>query len=225
MQFSLEHRPGNAIARVALEPGESITAEGGAMIAMSGHIGVTTTTHKKGKGGIGAALKRVFAKESFFLNHFEAAQYPGEVLLGTSLPGDMDVLELNGPTLVIEGGAYCASTPDVDIDVGWQGFKNLLSKESMFWITAKGSGKVVIASFGAIYPIDIDGEYIVDTGHIVAFEETLDYKLSKAGSSWLHSILGGEGLVCRFKGKGRVWCQSHNVGGFGSSLTPSLRPR
>ena len=46
----------------------------------------------------------------------------------------------------------------------------------------------------------VDGEYIVDTGHIVAFNETLNFSLSKAGKSWMSSILGGEGLVCRFQG-------------------------
>ena len=71
----------------------------------------------------------------------------------------------------------------------------------------------------------MDGEYIVDTGHIVAFNETLDFSMTKAGKSWLSSILGGEGLVCKFKGMGTVWCQSHNPASFGTSLTPALRPR
>ena len=87
------------------------------------------------------------------------------------------------------------------------------------------SGKLVINSFGAIFPIDIDGEYVVDTGHIVAFDETLDYSLSKAGKSWVSSFLGGEGFVCRFKGTGSVWCQSHNSPGFGKRIGPMLKPR
>jgi uncharacterized protein (AIM24 family) len=76
-----------------------------------------------------------------------------------------------------------------------------------------------------IYPIEVDGEYIVDTGHIVAFEPSLKFNISKVGESWLSSFLGGEGFVCRFKGKGTVWCQSHNPKSFGSSLGPSLKPR
>ncbi|MCI5144481.1 MAG: AIM24 family protein, partial [Candidatus Electrothrix sp. AR3] len=88
-----------------------------------------------------------------------------------------------------------------------------------------GSGKVVINSFGEIYPIEVDGEYIVDTGHIVAFNETLNFDITKAGKSWISSFLGGEGLVCKFKGKGTVWCQSHNATGFGQTLGPMLRSR
>jgi uncharacterized protein (AIM24 family) len=84
---------------------------------------------------------------------------------------------------------------------------------------------VLLNSFGAIYEQQVDGELIVDTGHIVAFNETLQFTLTKAGDSWLHSILGGEGLVCKFRGKGTVWCQSNNQRSFGSALTPTLRAR
>ena len=49
MQIDITHRPGNSAAKVSLQAGESITAEGGAMIAMSGHMQVETTTHKKAK--------------------------------------------------------------------------------------------------------------------------------------------------------------------------------
>ena len=68
-------------------------------------------------------------------------------------------------------------------------------------------------------------EDIVDTGHIVAFNETLSFSITKAGKSWIGSMLSGEGLVCKFEGKGTVWCQSHNAQSFGQSLTPILRPR
>ena len=42
--------------------------------------------------------------------------------------------------------------------------------------------------------------------------------------SWLASILGGEGIVCRFQGKGTVWCQSHNAPSFGHTIGPLLKP-
>ena len=70
MQIDVTHRPGNSAAKVSLQPGETITAEGGAMIAMSGHMQVETTTHKKGEGSILGALKRLVSGESLFLNHF-----------------------------------------------------------------------------------------------------------------------------------------------------------
>jgi uncharacterized protein (AIM24 family) len=83
----------------------------------------------------------------------------------------------------------------------------------------------VLSSFGAIYPIEVNGDYIVDTGHIVAFNETLNFSITKAGKSWIQSIFGGEGMVCKFSGRGTVWCQSHNTKSFGNLLGPKLKIR
>ncbi len=225
MQVEIEHGPGSAAARLVLNPGETCTAEAGAMIAMSGHVTVMTTTHKKGRGGILRAAKRVLAGESFFLNHYDAHGQPGEIWLATALPGDMMEYELRGERLIVQAGSFVACEHSVNMDMGWQGFKSLLSGESMFWLDMSGSGKVVLSSYGAIYPVEVNGEAIVDTGHIVAFNETLDFTITKAGKSWLSSFLGGEGLVCKFHGRGTVWCQSHNAPSFGHTLGPMLRSR
>ncbi len=225
MEIEFVHAPGNTAAKVSLAPGEVCTAEGGAMMAMSGHTEMTTTTHKKTQGGILKGIKRMLSGESFFVNHFEAKDAPAEIWFGAGLSGDMMQYQLDNESLIVQGSSFMACEEPVDIDMGWQGFKSILSGESVFWVNLKGSGKVIINSFGAIYPIEIDGEYIVDSGHIVAFNETLDFTITKAGSSWLHSFLGGEGLVCKFHGKGTVWCQSHNPRAFGKTMTANLRPR
>lgn len=225
MKVELVNQPGNTAAKITLNAGETCTAEAGAMIAMSGHMKITTTTHKKNSGGILKAAKRLLSGESFFLNHFEPQGKAGEIWLGTDLAGDMLCVELDNENLIVQSGSFLACEDSIDMDMGWQGFKSLFSVESIFWLNLKGRGKVVLSSFGAIYPIEVDGEYIVDSGHIVAFNETLDFSITKAGKSWLQSILGGEGLVCKFKGKGTVWCQSHNAKSFGGSLTPDLRAR
>ncbi|OZG71554.1 TIGR00266 family protein [Hahella sp. CCB-MM4] len=225
MEIDLIHRPGNTAAKVKLNPGETCTAESGAMIAMSGNMDVTTTTHKKKSGGLLKAIKRMVAGESLFLNHFEPKSGPGEVWLGATLAGDMMTYDLDNESLIVQGGSFMACEEGVEIDLGWQGFKSLLSGESVFWVNLKGRGKVLLNSFGAIYPVEVDGEYIVDSGHIVAFNETLNFTITKAGKSWMHSFLGGEGLVCKFQGKGTVWCQSHNPSSFGWTLSPGLKPR
>lgn len=225
MQIEIEQGPGNAAAHVRMTAGEHLTAEAGSMIAMSGGMSLSTTTHKRGSGSAFKALKRMLAGESFFLNHYQCAGNSGELWLATTLPGDMHVEELNGKSLIVQGGSFVASEEGVDMDLNWQGLKTVFSGESLFWIKVSGRGKVVFNSFGAIYPLDVTNDVIVDTGHIVAFEDTLKFEISKAGKSWLHSILGGEGLVCRFSGQGRVWCQSHNPGSFGSMLGNLLKPR
>ncbi len=225
MQVSIEQRPSNTIARCTFDQGDSLTAEGGSMVAMSGGLNMETTTHKRGSGSVKKALKRIFAGESFFLNHY-TAQAPGaQVILSATLSGDIQEESLNGRTIMIQGNSYMAHYGEVDIDASWQGFKNIFSGESFFWVKASGQGTVIYNAFGVIYPIDVDGEVIVDTGHVVAFEDQLEYKVTKVGRSWITSFLGGEGMVLKFSGKGRVWCQSHNPVSFGRALGPMLWPR
>jgi uncharacterized protein (TIGR00266 family) len=224
MKIDFQYKPGSTIAKVTLEQNETVTAEGGAMVAMSQNIGIETTTYqKKGAGGIMSGVKRLFASESLFFNHFTAKNTGDEIYLGTSLPGDMELLKLSGKKIYVEGGSYVASSAGVTMNTAWQGAKNFISGESLFWIELSGEGDAIINAFGVIYPIDIDGEYIVDTGHIVAYEEGMNFEITKAGTSWIASFLGGEGFVCKFRGKGRVWCQSHSSTSWGQAMTPHLK--
>jgi uncharacterized protein (TIGR00266 family) len=225
LDVTIKMGPGSAAAEIKLKPGQEFTAEAGAMIAMSPDVQMSTSSYKKNSGGIMKGLKRMISGESFFLNHYSAGNEAGTVWLGTTQAGDMMVKELNGEGIIVQGGSYVASSPEIEINSNWQGFKSLVSKESLFWLAIKGKGTVVFNSFGAIYPIQVNGEYIVDTGHIVAFEESLNFRLTKAGKSWMSSVLGGEGLVCKFNGVGTVWVQSHNTASFGYTLGSKLRPR
>ena len=225
MQIDIQLGPGNSVAKIQMAPNEAITAEGGAMIAMSNDMDIQTTTHKKNSGGIMKGLKRMISGESFFINHYTAGPNGGELYLAPGLHGDMFTYELNNTSLIVQSGSYLASEPGVEIDFNWQGLKSIFSGEGLFWLNLNGQGKVVVNSYGAIYPVEVDGDYIVDTGHIVAFEPSLSFSISKVGRNWLSSFLGGEGFVCRFKGKGTVWCQSHNQKNFGTSIGPKLKPR
>ena len=225
MQIDIQLGPGNSVAKIQMGPNEALTAEGGAMIAMSNDMDIQTTTYKKNSGGIMKGIKRRISGESFFINHYTAGPNGGELYLAPGLHGDMFTYELNNNALIVQSGSYLASEPGVEIDFNWQGLKSMFSGEGLFWLNLNGQGKVIVNSYGAIYPVEVDGDYIVDTGHIVAFEPTLSFNISKVGRNWLSSFLGGEGFVCRFKGKGTVWCQSHNQRNFGTSIGPKLKPR
>lgn len=226
MKTQIMQRPSNTIVKLELNSGETLTAEGGSMVAMSPGLSVETTTHKKGKRGIGKALKRALAGESFFMNHYTCKRDNATLFLAPVLNGDIVHKQMDGSKqLIVQGSSYLASWGNVDVGMGWQGFKSIIAKEGVFWLKLEGAGDILLNAFGAIYPIEVDGEYVVDTGHIVAFEEGLDFNLSKSGSSWVSSFLGGEGFVSRFKGKGTVWCQSHNPSAFGKALGPKLRAR
>lgn len=225
MNIELLHQPESAIARISLDSGEELVAQAGAMIAMSGSINASTTLRKGKGGGIMGGLKRMVAGESLFLSVFRSPTDGNTVWLAPRLIGDLLVYEMQGQDLIVQATSYLACSSQVDLDVGFQGFKSLFSGESIFWLTVSGSGVVLLTSFGGIYEVPVDGEYIVDTGHIVAFERSLDFSIAKANSGLVGSFLGGEGFVCRFKGKGKVYCQTHNPGAFGSTIGSQLPPR
>lgn len=227
MQHELIARPSMTVAKLTLQAGETVTCEVGAMVAMSGGLEVETTSKTRGGGGgFRKGLKRMFSGESYFLNHFTAKAANQMLMIGPSMLGDIMSYPLTGGSLVVQGGSWLASDQGIEIDTTWQGLgKGLLSGESMFWVKCSGTGDVLLNSFGAIHEIEVNGEYVVDTGHIVAFEDTLQFNLGKAGASWIGSFLSGEGLVCKFKGQGKLYCQSHNPPSFGKLLGPKLRPR
>ncbi len=167
----------------------------------------------------------MLAGESLFLSTFRSGGGQGEVYLAPKLMGDILPYQLTSTGLVVQSTSYLASTPSVDVDLGFQGLKSFFSGESIFWLNLSGSGLVLLSSFGAIYDVAVNGEYIVDTGDIVAFEKSLSFSITKAGSSWLGAFLGSEGLVYRFKGQGQIFCQTHNPGAFGSLVGGQLPPK
>ncbi len=227
MQHEILARPAATVVRLDLDEGESFTCEVGAMIAMTTGMTVETTSRSRGgSGGLLKGLKRMLAGENFFLNHFTAQKPNQSIYLGPQLMGDIRHHFLSSGTLIVQGSSWLASSPGIEIDATWQGFTSaLFSGESMFWVKCTGAGDLFLSSFGAIYEVDVDGRYTVDTGHIVAFEETLKFGIGKAGKSLIGSFLGGEGLVCKFEGQGKLYCQSHNPPSFGTLLGPKLRPR
>ena len=226
MKHKILSRPAASVAKLKMDDGESLTCEVGAMIAMTTDFEVETTTKKKGaKGGIGKALKRMFAGESFFLNHFTATNDSQSLIIGPRMLGDILHFPLSGGSLIVQGSSWLASDTEIDIDTTWQGFgKAMFSGESMFFIhatTQAGAGRVYYNSYGAVKAMQIQqGQSItVDTGHVVAFTNGVQYNVGKVGG--LKSLaFGGEGLVMHFSGEGTVWIQTRNLGSLASNLIP-----
>ncbi len=218
MRISIEHNPGYSLACCRLQPGEQIRAESGAMLSMSSNISIQSSS-----GGIGKGVKRaLFGGESFFQNLFTAEHAPGEITLAPALPGDMVQVKLDGD-LLLQGSAYVASAPDIQVDTAFMGVKSLFASNRLFMLKAVGKGPLLLGAFGAIHEMNLDGEFIIDTGHLLAYESSLDFDIQRVGG-WKSTLLSGEGLVCRFSGQGRLWLQTRNSAAFGHRLTPILRP-
>jgi uncharacterized protein (TIGR00266 family) len=157
-------------------------------------------------------LRRSLGGESFFVNDFSSEQ-GGLVGVAAVLPGDMTLVPLDGTgTVMVQSGSWTASDPGVDVDSKWGGGKSFFSGEGLVLLRCTGSGDLLVSSYGAIRRLDlVVGEVLtLDTGHVVAFDGSVQYAVRKAGS-WKSTILGGEGLVTDFTGPGRVWFQTRNT--------------
>lgn len=222
MEYEIAHGPAYALGVVKLATGEQIQAEAGAMVSMSDSIKMTTGV----RGGILSGLKRsVLGGESFFINTFEA-ESAGEVTIAPSLPGDIVALEVGEQPLLIQSGSFLAATPDVDLDTKWGGGKTFFSREGLFLLRCTGRGTVFVSSYGAIRLVDLGaGErYTVDTGHMVAFDESVRYDVGRSGG-WKTTLFSGEGLVVKLEGPGRFYMQTRSPESFVDWLAPQLPTR
>lgn len=222
MQINVLHRPAQALAQVWLQPGESIVAESGAMVGMTPNVQLQTQS-----GGVMSGLKRMFGGESFFRNTFTAQQGNGEVLLAQALPGDMAVLEMTPQGYFVQSSAFVASSPGVNIDTKLGGFRGFFSGAGVFVLkaTTQAPGQLLVGGFGGLQELVCDGNLVIDTGHLVAWDATLTYQVGKSGSGWIASFLSGEGLVCHFRGQGRIWVQTRNPVEYGKAVGSQLPPR
>lgn len=219
MQTEVLYGPAYAAAKLTLDQGETVRAEAGAMLAMSGGITLETST----QGGILKGLKRsVLGGESFFMNTFTAQNQGAELWVAPSLPGDVVAWPHNG-TLYVQSGSYVASSSGIDIDSNWGGAKTFFSREGLFILKVTGQGQLVLSSYGAIHAVDLQpGEvYTVDTGHMVAWTEGVNYAVRKVGG-WKSTFLSGEGLVCDLTGPGRIYIQTRSQDAFLDWLIPKL---
>ena len=219
MRVALEQGPAFTLARVALERGESVRAETGAMVSMSGGVDVAT----KMQGGFLSSLARsVLTSESFFQNTFTATRAAGEVTFAPSLPGDIRLREMHGDSMILQSGAYLASDQAITIETKWGGSRSFFAREGLFLLRASGTGPLLFCSYGAIVEVDVPPEgYVVDTGHVVAFEPSLEWEVTSIGGI-KSSLFSGEGLVCRFSGRGRLWLQTRSFDAFIGTILPHI---
>ena len=218
MRFEVRYGPAYALGVVSLDTGEKIQAEAGVMVSMSDGIEIETQM----RGGLLSGLRRsVLGGESFFINRFTARE-PGDVTVSPALPGDVFPIELT-QTLFLQSGSFLAATDEVQMDTKWGGAKTFFSGEGLFLLRCTGAGTVLASSYGAIEERTLDaGErYIVDSSHVVGFEESVQYEVTRSGG-WKTTLLGGEALVVRLTGPGRFYLQTRSPSAFLDWLVPQL---
>lgn len=207
MQVVTTSGPAFAFGEITLPPGGRVRVEAGAMAMTRGDVQMATST----QGGFMKGLRRSLGGESFFVNDFSSTT-GGLVAVAAALPGDLTVAQVGGGrSVLVQSGSWIASDPAIDVDAKWGGGKTFFSGEGLILLRCSGEGDLLMSAYGAIRYAELaPGETMtLDTGHVVAFDDTVQYKVRKAGS-WKSTILGAEGLVTDFVGPGRVWLQTRS---------------
>jgi uncharacterized protein (TIGR00266 family) len=208
MEAEIRNKPSFANIHVRLGPGDRIVAEADAMASMSSTVNIQT----QWSGGVlRAILRRMFGGESMFVNVF-STEAKGELVLTQPFPGDIECIELKGNTLYLQPGAFLACEPGVTLGLGWAGWRMLVAREGLFRLKVSGTGRVWFGAYGGIFQREVDAEYVVDSGHLVAYEPSIKIRIGMAGGI-VSSFLSGEGLVTRVSGPGRIYMQSRSFGG------------
>ncbi len=223
MQTEILYRPSYSLAVVKLNPNETLQVEGGAMVSMTPDLKLET----KAKGGILKSLARsVLGGESFFMNTYTAPSEGGEITLAPALPGDVQVMELQNEVLMVQSGSYVASSQGINVDTKWGGAKTFFGSEGLIMLKVSGTGTLIVSSYGAIHPVELAAgqKYVVDTGHLVTFEDRLDFKVQKV-AGWKSTLFSGEGLVVELTGPGKLTLQTRSEDAFLAWLMPHLPKR
>jgi uncharacterized protein (TIGR00266 family) len=223
VQTEILYRPSYSLATVTLNAHEAIQVEGGAMVSMTPNLTMDT----QARGGILKSFARsVLGGESFFINTYSAPAEGGEITLAPALPGDIQVMDLQDAALLLQSGSYVASSEGIEVDTKWGGAKTFFGSEGLIMLRVRGSGTLIVSSYGAIHPIELAAAetYIVDTGHLVTFEERLDFKVKRV-SGWKSTLFSGEGLVVELTGPGKLTLQSRSEDAFLSWLVPRIPQR
>jgi uncharacterized protein (TIGR00266 family) len=214
------------IARVHLQPGQEIYAEAGKMIYKSANVDWQTrmTGQTLGQKIIGA-IKRKLMGESLFFTYFQATGTTGEVGFAGHYPGKIQVFELApGQTIMVQrdGFLFAQSSVTLDIAMVRRLGAGLLGGEGFILQKLTGPGAVFVHAGGDHVDFTLGpGETLqVQTGHLVAFEPTVNYDVQMVGSIRT-AIFGGEGLfLTTLTGPGRVILQSMTLERLRHELSP-----
>jgi uncharacterized protein (TIGR00266 family) len=214
------------VARVFLKPGQELYAEAGKMVYKTPNITWETKMSGASLGEkIWGALKRSVMGESLFLTYFRA-QSNGEVGFAGSYPGRIQAFQLApGQSVLVQRDSFIFAESTVTLNValvkklgagffGGEGF--ILEKLT-------GPGMAFIHAGGDFVEFQLGpGQMLqIDTGCIVAFDESVQYDIQFVGGIKT-AIFGGEGLfLSTMTGPGRVIVQSMTLAKMRRELAPA----
>lgn len=226
---------------VSLNQGESVTCESDSMVMMEDNLDLVGELNG---GLMNAIFRSFANDESFFQQRIQATRGAGDCLLSPVMSGGIEILDVGATQYKISDGAFMASSSSVEMSIQNQGIGNAIfgGTGGFFIAQTAGTGQVAVTGFGTLFTIEVQPHQplTIDNGHIVAWDSRLNYELSLStrrqnanqsasggglagllsGASGgllgnvINSVTGGEGVVLKFSGSGKVVLCSRNKNNF-----------
>ncbi len=194
---------------ITLAKDQAIRAEPGSMLYMEEGIELETTTG----GGLWKGFKRMLTGDRLFISSFS---YQGtgtrKVALAAPYPGKITTLEIGKETYLCQKDSFLCAVPSVDIDIAFTKRlgAGLFGGEGFILQKLSGSGHAFIHAGGNMLERTLKaGETLrVDTGCIVAFQDSVSYDIQFIGG-FKNALFGGEGIfLATLSGPGKIILQS-----------------
>jgi len=220
---------------VQLARGEKIYAESDSLLAMQDGVEVTG----QARGGFLASIGRAITSGEDLFQQTLTATKDSIVMLSPAIPGDIKILELEyNKGYYLNDYAFFAADDNIVLETRMNQSIGgaLFSGDGFFILHAHGNGHLVINGLGSIEEIEINqesGDFIVDNGHLLAWEDGVTYETelvnasSGAGffSRAINSVTSGEGVMMRLKGNGKIYVASRNLDTFKAFIGKLSNPR
>ena len=215
MKFDISGNPSYGDLTIALAAGESVWCEGGSMSRMSSHLELKT---RLVGGLVKSVIRRLVGGESLLISEYTAPRM-AFVALTPSCPGSVLHRPMDGGSFYLTAGSFLACSPGMQLETRFGGLRAFFSGEGGFLLEVSGQGDLFFSSYGGVVEREIDGELVVDTGHVVAWEPSLSYTIGGMGGL-KQTLFSGEGLVMRFRGRGRIYLQTRQLPALAGWLAP-----
>ncbi len=221
MQTTINGAPSFSHVHVDLSPRESVFCERGAMQAMSANVVVKSQTNG---GFFSALIKKFLGGESFFITKFtNNTSDEQRVTFSQSQPGEIIEYNLNDDEVIhLKKGAYIAATEKVKFKVAYAGLGSMFAGEGLIRLKVTGNGIVWFGGYGRVLEKKVDGELVIDSGHLLAHKGKLSINVGMPGGI-ISSITSKEGFITRVKGEGTVYIQTRSFRGLAAWLNSKFR--
>ncbi|MGX7352424.1 TIGR00266 family protein [Enterococcus canis] len=227
MKYTLTENTVFPLVEVALQKGEEIQLEPGAMVYHNGEVELEGRMNSNGQSGIGGALRALgrslSSGESFFISTAKGLTDTAKIALAPSTPGAIKELNVGAEQWRLNTGAFLACDPSVRYNMERQKLSGAFfgGTGGLFVMQTTGSGTLLVNSYGDLLELTVgDKEMVIDNQHVVAWSTSLDYHIEVASGTF--GFKTGEGLVNRFSGNGKVWIQTRNVQALAGVIDPFI---